>query len=114
MKEEPITLVVLSAPIRKEKTWTYPWIGVIFGVAVGVLIGHPLAMLAYNLHQCWMNGTTCDVTGALLFSFQWHMWPMLLLFSFFGGISWGVIGFILKRLRDNRLRLDTLHQEFEF
>ena len=38
---------------------------------------------------------------------------MMLIFALFGGIVWGFIGFILKRLRENRLRLDTLHQEFE-
>src|SRR5512135_2505458 len=39
---------------------------------------------------------------------------MIVLFALFGGVSWGIIGFILKRLRENRLGLDTLHQEFEF
>jgi hypothetical protein len=78
------------------------------------LIGHPIAMLAYNFHECLMSGTTCDVTGALFHSFALHMWPMMLLFSFFGAVSWGILGFVLKRLRENRLRLDTLHQEFEF
>jgi len=113
MNDEPINPVVLKSPIRKEKTWVYPWIGVGLGVAVGILIGHPLAMLAYNFHECLISGTTCDVTGALFHSFAFHMWPMMLLFSVFGGVSWGIIGFVLKRLRDNRLRLDTLHQEFE-
>jgi hypothetical protein len=61
-----------------------------------------------------MAGTTCDLTGALYHSFAFHMWPMMLLFSLFGGVSWGILGFVLKRLRENRLRLDTLHQEFEF
>ena len=46
-------------------------------------------------------------------SFHWHMWPMMLIFAVFGGIVWGFIGFILQRLRESRLRLDTLHQEFE-
>ena len=114
MNGEPINPVVLKAPIHKEKTWVYPWIGVVLGVAVGILIGHPLAMLAVSFHQCLMSGTTCDVTSALFESFQWHMWPMMLLFALFGGVSWGIIGIILKRLRENRLRLDTLHQEFEF
>jgi signal transduction histidine kinase len=107
MNDEPINPVVLKAPIHKEKTWFYPWIGVVLGVAVGILIGHPLAMLAYNFHECLMSGTTCDVTGALFHSFAFHMWPMMLLFSVFGGVSWGILGFVLKRLRDNRLRLDT-------
>jgi signal transduction histidine kinase len=114
MNDEPINPVVLKAPTHKEKTWFYPWIGVVLGVAVGILIGHPLAMLAYNFHECLMSGTTCDVSGALFHSFASHMWPMMLLFSVFGGVSWGILGFVLKRLRDNRLRLDTLHQEFEF
>lgn len=114
MNDELINPVALTAPIRKEKTWAYPWIGIAFGVATGVLIGHPLAMLAYSFHECMMRGTTCDVTGALFESFHWHMWPMMVLLGLFGGVTWGIIGFILKRLRENRLRLDTLHQEFEF
>jgi signal transduction histidine kinase len=114
MNDEAIIPVVLKAPCHREKTWAYPWIGVLFGVAVGILIGHPLAMLANNFHECLMAGTTCDVPGTLFHSFSFHMWPMMLLFSVFGGVSWGIIGFVLKRLRDNRLRLNTLHQEFEF
>jgi signal transduction histidine kinase len=113
MNDEPVNPVVLKSPVHKEKTWVYPWIGVALGAAVGIFIGHPLAMLAYNFHECMIAGTTCNVTGALFHSFAFHMWPMMLLFSVFGGVSWGIIGFILKRLRDNRLRLDTLHQEFE-
>lgn len=115
MNHESIKPVVLKAPVRKERTWAYPWLGVVLGVAVGIFIGHPFAMLAYDLHLCLITpGKTCDVTGALLHSFHWHMWPMLLLFALFGGVSWGIIGFVLKRLRENRLKLDTLHQEFEF
>jgi signal transduction histidine kinase len=114
MNPETINPVALQAPIRKERTWTYPWIGIVLGVAVGIFVGHPFAMLAYNLHECLISGVTCDVSGSLIHSFQWHMWPMILLFSVFGGVSWGIIGFVLKRLRENRLRLDTLHQEFEF
>lgn len=113
MNPEDIKPVVLEAPARREKTWFYPWIGFLFGVVTGILIGHPLAMLAYNLHECLMSGTTCDVTGALFHSFAPHMWPMMLLFSVFGGVTWGIIGFVMKRLRENRLRLNSLHQEFE-
>ncbi len=114
MNDEPINPVVLKSPSHREKTWAYPWIGVGLGVAVGILIGHPLAMLVYNFHDHLITGTPLDVSGAFLHSFHFHMWPMILLFSLFGGVSWGIIGFVLKRLRENRLRLDTLHQEFEF
>ncbi|RJR43276.1 MAG: sensor histidine kinase [Deltaproteobacteria bacterium] len=114
MSPESIIPVVLQAPVRKEKTWAYPWIGVVLGIAVGIFIGHPLAMLAFDFHNCLLTGKTCDVSGALYYSFAFHMWPMMLLFSAFGGISWGILGYVLKRLRENRLRLDNLHQEFEF
>ena len=114
MNDEPLNPVVLKSPFHKEKTWAYPWLGVVLGVAVGILVGHPLAMLAFSFHECLLSGTTCDVTSALVHSFHWQMWPMMLLFAGFGGISWGIIGFVLKRLRENRLRLNTLHQEFEF
>ncbi len=113
MNPEEIKPVVLEAPTRRERTWFYPWIGLLFGVVSGILIAHPLAMLAYNLHECLMSGTTCDVTGALFHSFAFHMWPMMLLFSVFGGVSWGIMGFVMQRLRENRLRLNSLHQEFE-
>ncbi len=102
MSDDPINPVVLNSPIRKEKTWVYPWIGVVLGVAFGILIGHPLFMLAYKFHECLISGTTCDVTGALLHSFHWQMWPMMVLFSLFGGVFGGIIGFILYTLHQER------------
>lgn len=114
MNDEPIIPVVLKSPRHREKTWAYPWIGVVFGVAIGVLIGHPFAMLAYDFHEYLISGTPLDIRGVFLHSFHLDMWPMILLFSLFGGVSWGIIGFVLKHLRENRLRLDNLHQEFEF
>ncbi|MCL4502016.1 MAG: HAMP domain-containing histidine kinase [Deltaproteobacteria bacterium] len=83
-------------------------------MAVGLLVGHPLAMLAHDFHEHLMLGTPLDVWGAFVHSFDLEMWPMTLLFLLFGGVSWGIIGLALKHLRENRLRLDSLHQEFEF
>lgn len=113
MNSEPITPVVLKAPVHKERTWLYPWIGVLFGLILGFFIGHPLSMLVHNIYNHIMLGNPIDASGALFRSFHWHMWPMMAIFSLFGAIGWGFIGFILQRLREGRLRLDTLHREFE-
>lgn len=100
-----------EALIRQKKIWVYPWIGILFGIAVGIVIGHPLSMLAHEYYNSLASGAPLDVWGALLHSFHWHMWPMTLIFAGFGGITWGFIGFILQRLRENRLHLDAAHRE---
>lgn len=98
-------------PIRKEKTWLYPLAGILFGIAVGILIGHPLSMLAHEFYTSMGTGAPMDIRGAFAHSFHWHMWPMSLIFAGFGAIVWGFIGFILQRLRESRLRLDAAHRE---
>jgi K+-sensing histidine kinase KdpD len=98
-------------PIRKEKTWVYPWIGILFGIAVGIFIGHPLSMLAHDFYNSLQSGAPLDISGAFFHSFHWHMWPMTLMFALFGGITWGFIGFILQRLRESRLRLDASNRQ---
>jgi uncharacterized membrane-anchored protein YhcB (DUF1043 family) len=98
-------------PIRKEKTWVYPWIGILFGIAVGIFIGHPLSMLAHDFYNSLGSGAPLDISGAFFHSFHWHMWPMTLIFAGFGGIVWGFIGFILQRLRESRLRLDAANRQ---
>jgi signal transduction histidine kinase len=110
MNKEP---VFLEAPLRRERTWVYPWLGLLVGLGLGILVGHPLAMVVQNIHAHISEGASLDIGGALIHSFHVHMWPMTLLFALFGGIVWAVIGWIFKHLRENRLRLDTLHQEFE-
>ncbi|MCK9377626.1 MAG: GAF domain-containing protein [Syntrophobacterales bacterium] len=98
-------------PIRKERTWVYPWIGILFGIAVGIFIGHPLSMLAQNFYNSIISSAPIDILGAFSHSFHLHMWPMLLIFGVFGGVVWGFIGFILQRLRESRLRLDAAHRQ---
>ncbi len=109
-RKEPL---FLEAPLRKERTWVYPWLGLLVGLGLGTLVGHPLAMVVQNVHAHLMEGTPLDLGRAIIHSFHVHMWPMTLLFALFGGIVWAVIGWIFMHLRKNRLRLDTLHQEFE-
>ncbi|MHB9071960.1 MAG: GAF domain-containing protein [Desulfobaccales bacterium] len=98
-------------PIRQERTWVYPWIGILFGIAVGIFIGHPLSMLSDHFYNSMISGTPLDIRGAFSHSFHLHMWPMMLIFGGFGGMVWGFIGFILMRLRESRLRLDASHRQ---
>ncbi|OGR06714.1 MAG: hypothetical protein A3K23_03890 [Desulfobacca sp. RBG_16_58_9] len=111
MNPEQCDPAVLEALIRKERTWVYPWIGILFGIALGIFIGHPLSMLAHEFYNSLNSGAPVDLRGAFFHSFHVHMWPMTLIFAGFGGITWGFIGFILQRLRESRLRLDAAHRE---
>ena len=114
MSPEPISPVVLEARTPKERTRLYPWIGLLLGVTIGVIIGHPLAMLANNFYDYMTTGAPLDIWGAIVHSFHLHMWSMDIVFGLFGGISWFIIGFVFQRLREGRLRLATWHREFEF
>ena len=98
-------------PIRQERTWVYPWIGILFGIAVGIFIGHPLSMLSDHFYNSMISGAPLDIRGAFSHSFHLHMWPMMLIFGGFGAMVWGFIGFILQRLRESRLRLDASHRQ---
>jgi signal transduction histidine kinase len=113
MNLEPLEPVELLPPKRPEQTWLYPWIGLVFGVIGGVLFGHPVGMLAQGFFDFITTGAPFDVWGAIIHSFHLSMWPMTLVFASFGGISWAILGLVFRRLRENRLRLDTLNQEFE-
>ncbi len=98
-------------PIRKERTWVYPWVGILFGIVVGIFIGHPLSMMAHDFYNSLESGAPLHLGAAFSHSFHLHMWPMTLIFAGFGGITWGFIGFILQRLRESQLRLDASHQQ---
>jgi hypothetical protein len=113
MNPEKCDPAALEDLIRRKKTRLYPWIGVLFGIGVGIFIGHPLSMLAHEFYNSLSSGGPLDIKGALSHSFHWHMWPMTLVFAAFGGVTWGFIGFILQRLRESRLRLDAAHREVQ-
>jgi hypothetical protein len=111
MNPKEIKPAVTMAPTFRERTWFYPWIGLLFGVVLGIFIGHPLSMLVHDFYNSINLGTPLDVPGDLFHSFHWHMWPMILIFAAFGGLGWGFIGLILQRLQESRLRLDASHRE---
>lgn len=113
MKTEETGAVLLKPPPPQASTWAYPWWGLLAGTAVGLLTGHPLAMVVYNLHEYLVTGASLNVSGAIIHSFHLQMWPMMATYGVLGGISGAFLGRIAQRLKENRLRLDTLHQEFE-
>jgi signal transduction histidine kinase len=113
--EQPEVLEVLlqEAPPARGWTRTYPWLGLLSGVAAAVFVGHPLSMVVNNIHGYFYAGSPLEIGQAIAHSFAGHMWPMMLLYSLSGGAIGGLLGFIFQRLQENRQRLDTLHQEFE-
>ena len=64
MNPEQFEPTGLEAPIRQERTWVYPWIGVLFGIVVGIFIGHPLSMLVDGFYNFINSGTPLDIRGA--------------------------------------------------
>jgi signal transduction histidine kinase len=108
-----VDTVILEAPVARGRLWRYPWLGLILGSAIGVLVGHPLAMVVLNIHRYINNLAPLQIGQAILHSFHPDMWPMILLYAVSGGLIGLVIGLILRSLREHRLRLDAFHQEFE-
>jgi len=37
MNPEQCQPAVLESPLRQERTWVYPWIGILFGIAAAIL-----------------------------------------------------------------------------
>lgn len=113
MKTEETGTVLLKPPPPQASTRAYPWWGLVAGIATGLLTGHPLAMVVYNLHEHLITGTPLDISGAIIHSFHLHMWPMMVTYGILGGLSGVFLGRIAQILKENRLRMDSLHQEFE-
>lgn len=98
---------------RALASWSYPLLGFVLGVLVGVLLGHPLAMVVFSFQEYVQGLSQFDLFGRILASFVPHMWPMMTLFGISGGIFGAILGHIFKKLKAHQLQIETLHQEFE-
>jgi signal transduction histidine kinase len=113
MGNESIKTILLEPTTDFKQTGPLPWLGLFLGAAVGFFVVHPMSMLVRAAHEFIYVGAPLDLGAALLHSFRAEMWPMMLLYTLLGALVGVVIGLFLKRLRENRLRLDAMHQEFE-
>ncbi len=113
MGNEAIKPALLEPAAPPQQVGPLPWLGLLLGAAVGFFVVHPISMLVRAAHDFIYSGAPLRLGPALLMSFFPEMWPMMLLYTLLGALVGAIWGLFLKRLRENRQRLDTMHQEFE-
>jgi len=113
MEKEALKPVLLEPAAPFQQVGPLAWLGLLLGAAVGFFVVHPISMVVRAAHDSIYSGAPLRLGPALLMSFHPEMWPMILLYTLLGALVGGVLGLVLKRLRENRQRLDTMHQEFE-
>ena len=106
----PLRLESAGKPLA---SWRYPVIGFLLGAVVGVLLGHPLAMVVFNFQEYIHGQASLNLLQRILMSFAPRMWPMMSLFGLSTGIFGAILGQVFKKLREHQLQIETLHQEFE-
>jgi signal transduction histidine kinase len=98
-----------------EKRPFAPWyigLGVLLGVILGVLVGDPVSRIIRNINEFAQKQTPLKFGPDILASFTSKMWPMLLLYAVCGALLGLLLSWVYWRLKRDRLRLETLHEEF--
>jgi signal transduction histidine kinase len=113
MKPEQGEPTVLEAFASQGRSLDYPWIGLLLGVGAAVFLGYPLVLVINNLHDHFTTGIPFNIPQAIDRGLKLRLWPLILLFGCSGGLVGLVLGYIFQRIKENRLRLDNLHHEFE-
>ena len=103
----------LELPRPSSTPKTFPVLGILLGAAAGILIGHPMAMVALNVQEYMHNRAPLELSYRILHSFSLRMWPMLSLYILSGAVFGAGFGIIYQKLVENRLRIEQLYQEFE-
>ena len=99
-----------------EKRPFAPWyigLGVFLGVILGVLVGDPVSRIIRNINEVAQRQAHLKFGPDILSSFTPKMWPMLLLYAVCGALLGALLSWVYWRLKRDRLRLETLHEEFE-
>ncbi|MEJ2069133.1 MAG: sensor histidine kinase [Syntrophobacterales bacterium] len=87
--------------------------GFLAGFVTGILVGHPLFMIMYVLHEYLYQQGPLDFTQAILHSFSFHAWPLSLLFGLSGALFGSLLGWVYSLLMESRLHEEYLRKEFE-
>ena len=107
---EPLDLEF--SPI-KGSLWVYPWLGLLIGAGAGLLVGHPITMVVQNLHDALFHLASFRPDQIIFDSFRTEFLSLKLLYAIPGGTLGVILGVIFRRLKENRLGLEDLHQDFE-
>jgi signal transduction histidine kinase len=113
MKPEQDEPTPLSIAAPKGSSPVYPWIGLLVGAGVVVLLGYPLVLVINHFHDHYICGLPLTLSQAILRGLTPRMWPFMLLYALSGGLAGLIVGLVFRRIQENRLRLDNLHHEFE-
>jgi signal transduction histidine kinase len=97
----------------KGSFWSYPWIGLLTGAGAGALVGHPIAMAVQDLHDARYHLASFHPEQIFLDSFAPQFLIMKLVYIILGGIGGVILGLIFRRFKENRLKLEAMHQDFE-
>jgi signal transduction histidine kinase len=113
MKVKPDEPTVLQAFVPKGRSPAYPWIGLLIGAGVAVLLGYPLVLIVNNLYDHFTAGLPLNLSLTIGQGFKPRLWPLILLYGLGGGLAGLILGAFFQRVQENRGRLDNLHHEFE-
>ncbi len=113
MKPKQGEPIVLEAFVPKGRSPAYPWIGLLVGMGVAVLLAYPLVLMINLLHDHFIFGVPLNLLPAIARGLKPQLWPLIFLYGLSGGLAGLILGRILQRIQENRLRLDNLHHEFE-
>jgi signal transduction histidine kinase len=105
--------IVLKAFVPKGHPVAHLWVGLLIGAGVALLGAYPLILVINLIHDHFAFGIPLDITRALGQGLKPRWWPYMLLSGLGGALTGATLGRILQRIRENRLRLDNLHHEFE-
>ena len=91
----------------------YPLWGIFLGSVAGVFLGFPIARMIRNINDFTDSKAPLDLHKAIVSSFSLQMWPMIMLYAIYGAGFGIVLGWIYRHLKEDRLRQESLHREFE-